>query len=91
MTTLTIKDLRLTEELDGKTMSAVRGGYGLPGWAPLFGMPKFDFKKFSIDASQTIGQSQNVVNNNGNNAAFVGGIGSTVSPPQAGDNGLSLV
>jgi hypothetical protein len=91
MTTLMMKDLPTSKELDRDAMSVIRGGYGLPGWAPLFGMPKFDFNKFSFEASQTVGQSQNVVNNNGNNAAFVGGIGSTVSPPQAGDNGIGLL
>jgi len=91
MTTLMMKDLSVSKELDRDAMSAVRGGQGLPGWAPLFGMPKFDFQKFSIDASQMVGQSQNVVNNNGNNAAFVGGIGATASQPHAGDKGLGLL
>lgn len=91
MTSLTMKDLSATKDLSPDTMATVRGGQGLPGWAPLFGMPMFDFKKFSVDASQMVGQSQNVVNNNGNNAAFVGGIGSPASPPQAGDNGTGLL
>lgn len=91
MTTLMIKDLSLTEELGSKAMAAVRGGKGVPGWMPFFGTFMPEFKNFSFDAAQTVGQSQNVVNNNGSNAAFVGGIGSTVNPPQAGDNGISLI
>lgn len=82
--------LSVSKELDRHAMSAVRGGQGLPGWAPLFSMPKFDFKKFSIEASQMVGQSQNVENNNGNNVAFASGITSTVSPVQTANNNINF-
>lgn len=96
MTTLLIKDLSITEELDGKAMAAVRGGmcsycpptYGQPGYGvpKLYGKPTY----LAFDASQMIGQSQNVENNNGNNVAFASGITSTVSPTQTGNNKINF-
>ena len=44
----------------------------------------------SLDVSQQIGQSQNVVTNNGNNVAFASGISSTVNPIQHGSNNITL-
>lgn len=90
MTTLIINDLVITEELDRKSMAAVRGGIkqmAVPSWLPSF--DKFA-TNFSFDASQSLGQSQSVVNNNGNNAAFVSGIASTLTPPQSGANGIGF-
>lgn len=87
MTTLIIQDLPVSEDLDAKRMSAVRGGmhklslpYGFPGYG------NYAPTNVSFDASQMLGQTQNVVNNNGNNAAFVSGITSTVNPTQTGAN-----
>lgn len=85
MTTLMIKDLAMTEELDGKAMAAVRGGCSscaTTGVSKSYGKPSM----FSFDASQMLGQTQNVLNNNGNNVAFASGISSTVSPTQSGNN-----
>ncbi|WP_420473645.1 hypothetical protein [Noviherbaspirillum sp. ST9] len=78
MTTLTIIDLSHTGDLDRAAMSTVRGGMfkGMPAyWMPFLNFPQADV---SLNPSQFIGQSQSVVNNNGNNAAFVGvpGLGS---------------
>lgn len=72
MASVMIKDLPSSVELDGKAMGSVRGGCGLCALAP--GMPHFSssMPNFAFDASQLVNQSQNVVNNNGNNAAFVG-------------------
>ena len=98
MTTLTIKDLSVATELDGSDMAAVRGGTykGYKG-APSFCMPECwtpgyspSPSSFSFDASQMIGQTQNVVNNNGNNVAFSHGITSTVNPTQTADNNISF-
>jgi hypothetical protein len=89
MTTLIIKDLAITEELDAAALSAVTGGTAarMPaGWMPFFGGQA----DISFNASQALGQTQNVVNNNGNNAAFVCGITSTVNPTQHGSNNISL-
>ncbi|WP_420473668.1 hypothetical protein [Noviherbaspirillum sp. ST9] len=90
MTTLSIKDLSITEELDAKGMAAVRGGCSY--CPPKVDMPKLYGKptNLSFDASQMIGQSQNVENNNGNNVAFASGITSTVSPTQTGNNNINF-
>jgi hypothetical protein len=72
MTTLAIIDLSHAKDLDGAAMSAVHGGMfkGMPAfWMPFLGLPQTDV---ALNPSQFIGQSQSVVNNNGNNAAFVG-------------------
>ncbi|RZI42839.1 hypothetical protein EGT07_12715 [Herbaspirillum sp. HC18] len=87
MTTLLIKDLAIAADLDHSAMSAVRGGtsykMSMPGWKPSYGFTKAD-----IDVTQQIGQSQDVVNNNGNCAAFVCGITSTVNPTQTANNSI---
>jgi hypothetical protein len=93
MTTLILKDIPVAKELDQEGMATVRGGQGLPGWAPLFGLPAQDFKNFSFDAAQLVGQSQNVLNNNGNNAAFIGDLGKMFGPPptpETGKNDIKL-
>lgn len=72
MTTLTITDLSHTGELDQAAMSAISGGMfkGMPAhWMPFLNLPQGDF---FFNPVQQIGQSQNVINNNGNNAAFIG-------------------
>ncbi|KIF83312.1 hypothetical protein [Noviherbaspirillum autotrophicum] len=100
MQTLMIKDLTVTEEIDRKEMAAVRGGQGsglycppssYPGmpssWGPVYDLPKNDF---NFNASQSLGQSQNTVVNNGNNVAFASGITANVSPPQHGSNNINF-
>ncbi|GAB3554722.1 hypothetical protein GCM10027343_43000 [Noviherbaspirillum agri] len=90
MTTLIINDLAMNAELDSKAMAAVRGGYqkmAMPGWYPSF---EKSTSTFSFDASQLLGQTQNVVNNNGNNVAFASGIASTVNPHQSGNNTINF-
>lgn len=106
MTTLLIKDLAHAADLDAQAMTAVRGGYsccapgyGLPQsygapysapYSPPYAAPYGKPSNMSFDASQVLNQSQNVINNNGNNAAFVNGISSTVSPTQTGSNNINL-
>ena len=94
MTRLTIKDLSRANELDAADMAAVSGGSGYCMPLPCYGMPavKFDYEPSSValNASQVLGQSQNVVNNNGNNVAFASGITSTVNPTQHGSNNITL-
>ena len=87
MSTLTIKDLQAAVTLEQGDLAKVRGGYAvtLPGW-PLAGYGQ----DFSLDATQSLMQGQSVVNNNGNNAAFVCGITSTVNPTQHGSNNITL-
>jgi hypothetical protein len=91
MTTLLIKDLSVAEALDTRAMSAVRGGTykGMPAhMLPYFG--GVTKNEFSFDASQLIGQTQNIVNNNGNNVAFAHDITSTIKPTQTADNKISF-
>jgi hypothetical protein len=88
MKTLTIKDLSRVEALDGKAMSAVRGGMykEMPKyWGSYYDGSKSDS---SLTAFQNIDQSQNVFNANGNNVAFSDGITSTVKPTQTAHNSI---
>jgi hypothetical protein len=98
MSTLMIKDLSVTTELDHSAMASVRGGFNkeyvgsMSLSSPGYEMPKYTApaNTFSFDATQLIGQSQNVVNNNGNNVAFACGIESTVNPTQTARNNISF-
>lgn len=95
MTTLLIKDLARSEQLDRASMASVHGGSGYGGmpkdmmgyWGPSYSVDK---DVFSFNASQAIGQTQNVLNNNGNNVAFASGITSTVNPTQTANNNISF-
>ncbi|MDF3839525.1 hypothetical protein P3W85_42305 [Cupriavidus basilensis] len=82
-TTLTIQDLPVTEALDSRAMRAVRGGY-MP-FLPVFSTVKLDS---TFNASQLIGQTQNVVNMNGNNTAFAADIKSHVDSTQNASNNI---
>jgi hypothetical protein len=101
MTTLLINDLARTEELDRASMASVHGGSGGGYGGGYGGMPKdmmaywgpsysVDKDVFSFNASQAIGQTQNVLNNNGNNVAFASGITSTVNPTQSAHNNINF-
>ena len=103
MTQLMIKDLAVAEQLDAAGMSAVRGGcMSKPSYswcAPAYHTPSYYMPSYpshsapgnvALDVSQQIGQSQNVVNNNGNNVAFASGISSTVNPTQSANNSIGF-
>ncbi|QDZ28056.1 hypothetical protein [Noviherbaspirillum sp. UKPF54] len=102
MQTIIIKDLAVTADLDRKAMHAVRGGTGsgyVPSCVPSYssspyswGGPSFDFNKsdFNFNATQSLGQSQNTVVNNGNNVAFASGITANVNPTQTGSNNINF-
>ncbi|VXB29297.1 conserved hypothetical protein [Burkholderia sp. 8Y] len=85
MKTLTIKDLPITEELDRRAMSAVRGGMG-------YLLPSFDFSKTSLsfNTQQMVQQEQNTSNQNGVNVAFASGIHSDLHPVQKGSNSSNI-
>ena len=89
MKSLTIKDLPVAAELDRKAMAGVQGGRldRAHLLLPVFGVST---SSFSMDASQAIGQTQDVVNQNGNNVAFAGDIHSTVKPTQTANNSISF-
>lgn len=90
MNTLTIKDLSITEQLDSKAMSAVRGGFGPStsyyNFSPVFA-PNNSKK---VDATQLINNELNLQNANGNNVAFASGIHSTVNPYVTTSNNIHV-
>ena len=95
MNTLTIKDLSITEQLDSKAMSAVRGGYtygyGSPvssyfSYAPTYAPNNSK----NIDATQLINSTTSISNANGNDAAFVSGITTTINPHVNANNNISV-
>jgi hypothetical protein len=88
MSTLMIKDLARTEELDRAAMAEVKGGTLYWPW-PVYGYSSYESNTV-FSAEQLIGQSQSVINNNGNNAAFVEGITSTVTPTQTANNNINF-
>ncbi|HYC41934.1 MAG TPA: hypothetical protein VEB70_02975 [Noviherbaspirillum sp.] len=98
MSTLMIKDLSATIELDHSAMASVRGGFNkeyLGSMSMSSGgveLPKTSapVNTYTFDASQLIGQAQNVTNNNGNCVAFANCITSTVNPTQTGKNNISF-
>ena len=99
MTSLIITDLAVTEQLDSRSMAAVRGGtYGgcyqpMPSYCwPGSPSPASSgsYGDFKFDATQMLGQSQNTQVNNGNNVAFASGITSNVTPTQTGSNNISF-
>jgi hypothetical protein len=89
MTTLAIRDLPASETLSAQALSAVRGGMMRLPLMPYWGGYHVSYKSdVDISASQLIGQTQNVVNNNGNNVAFAHDIRSTVNPTQKAENSI---
>jgi hypothetical protein len=92
MNTLMIKDLSITEQLDSKAMSAVRGGTGYYPSSSYFNFsPVFapnNSKK--VDATQLINTELNLQNANGNNVAFATGISSTVNPYISTSNNIHV-
>ena len=72
MKTLMIEDLSVAKELDGREMSAVRGGgtFGVPvlGSYPYF--PSFPSSTINFSAAQSIGQESNTLNNVANDSAL---------------------
>jgi hypothetical protein len=87
MNTLTIKDLVVTEELDARAMSAVRGG-SLP-YMPGSNVLLFDDSK-PVNATQLINQYLNISSANGNNVAFANDIHTTIAPHQVANNTINM-
>ena len=87
MKTLTIKDLARTEELDSRSMAAVRGGWSM--YTPGFKVgdqsyaPSYDS---SITATQNPLQKQNVLTATANGSAFVHGVHVNSDVHQDGEN-----
>jgi hypothetical protein len=85
MSTLLIRDLTHTEALDDKALRAVRGGM-----LPLFPVSASFKVDNSFSATQLIGQTQSVINENGNNVAFATDIDSRVKPTQTASNNINF-
>jgi hypothetical protein len=75
MKTLTIKDLARNEQLDGKAMASVRGGWKMDSkyCKPGDMHPTGSFDS-SITATQELMQSQKVFNSTANGSAFLHNI-----------------
>ena len=91
MNTLTIKDLSVTEALDRKAMSAVRGGAGNDFMSPM----SFTFMPVyapnnsrTVYASQLISTTMNI--QNGDNTAFVTGATNTFDPHVSSSNNIYM-
>ena len=89
MKSLTIKDLARTEELDGKAMAAVRGGWSMHSPHYTIGdvsyAPSYDA---SITAGQSLAQVQNVTNAVANGSAFLDCVSATNTTSQNGQNNI---
>jgi hypothetical protein len=87
MKTLIIKDLARTEQLDRTAMAGVRGGWKMNSPSYAFGdltyAPSYDD---SIHATQTLLQSQEVMNATANGSAFVDGVHVNSDVSQKGNN-----
>ena len=93
MNTLMISDLAVTEELDGKTMRAVRGGLTAGTEMPLLlSSSPFRFGNgATISPSQLINQGVNIQNYNGMDTAFDTGVSSSITPHQSANNSITFV
>jgi hypothetical protein len=87
MTSLMIKDLHVTEQLDSKAMKAVRGGYIAYPYFP--SSYKFDFSK-DVSAQQLVNQSLSVNNVSGNGNAFAKDLDTTITPTMTGTNNVNV-
>jgi hypothetical protein len=74
MKALTIKDLAITEELDAKSMTAVRGGTGF-AMPCCFSFPISTYKPSTVTTDVAISQANNQLQSNatGNGSAVFGG------------------
>jgi hypothetical protein len=89
MKTLIITDLAHTDKLDRTAMAAVRGGFKFAAPSYSFGdityAPTSDS---SINASQSLGQLQNVMTATANGSAFVDGVHVHNNVSQNGENSI---
>ena len=91
MKTLMISVLTVSTELDSKAMTAVSGGSYWYPWGPSYYSDKrtdIDVTKF--DASQFIGQEQNVFTSTGINTAFAENLQSNVVSSQNAANNINF-
>lgn len=92
MNTLKISDLAVTEELDGNTMRAVRGGLLAGTGMPLL-LPSSSLKfgnGATINPTQVINQGLSIENFNGSDSAFDTGVASVITPHQSANNSITF-
>jgi hypothetical protein len=91
MNTLMIKDLSVTEQLDRKAMSAVRGGY-----VPFPTSNYFNFMPISIDTSKHVTASQSnstlvqIQASNGDGSAFQDNVHMNINPTVDNSNSITV-
>jgi hypothetical protein len=90
MSKLMIADLSVAHELDRREMGAVRGGYLGGQWPVYYPTPSVTSVSTNFSAQQLIGQTNDIVNNTGNDVAFASGIHSTVNPVQTAHNTINF-
>ncbi|HEV3424643.1 MAG TPA: hypothetical protein VG105_12875 [Paraburkholderia sp.] len=88
MKTLSIKDLAVTEELDSRAMSAMRGGL-LP-YFPVSNTFVLDASK-NVNATQLISQGMSITSANGNNVAFATDLHTKIEPHQSANNNINVL
>ncbi|WP_233834028.1 hypothetical protein [Paraburkholderia sp. ZP32-5] len=94
MNTLMIKDLSNTAELDGKAMSAVRGGNGYYypmsssyySFAPVYAPNNSK----TVNATQLISTTMNIQSANGNNSALMTGTTTEIDPQVQSSNNIVM-
>lgn len=87
MNTLIIKDLAVTEDLDKRAMSAVRGGSSSD--FPMSNMLLFGAGE-PVNPTQLIHQYMNISSMNGNNVAFSNDIHTNIAPRQSASNNINM-
>ncbi|SMG55370.1 hypothetical protein [Paraburkholderia susongensis] len=91
MNTLMIHDLSITEQLDSKAMSAVRGGTGyyVP-WSSYYSFAPVYAPNNSktVNATQLISTTMNIESANGNNSALVTGTTTQIDPRVSSSNNI---
>jgi hypothetical protein len=90
MNTLMIKDLSITEQLDSKAMSAVRGGFGPTTSYYNFSPVYAPNNSKTLNTTQLISNELNVQNANANNVAFAAGLSSTIDPMLNSSNNIHV-
>lgn len=103
MKTLTINDLAIACDLDHDDMARVRGGhnsssyntgsykmggYGMGQSYPMFSMPS---TTTTVNATQSLAQVQNVLNETADGSAFVSGVTANNNTSQFGQNNLLVL
>jgi hypothetical protein len=88
MSALMIKDLHITEELDTRSMKALRGGFAAFPRLPGINFD-FDNSKHIGDIQQMVQQQMNISSVSGGNA-FASGLTTMITPTMLASNSVSV-